>query len=107
MVLIDSWSSVPPHIQPPMAQVPKPILETFSDVPGIKTNSMLLDATLFGVLFAIVTIVRLHAKVACESHVASKPRLTGTNKQFHSHYERPGAAALAAPCCGCCDLAVR
>src|ERR1700731_801922 len=33
MVETDSDSSVPPHIQPPMAQVPIAMRETFSDVP--------------------------------------------------------------------------
>ena len=39
MVAIDSRSSVPPHIQPPIAQVPSPTRETFSDVSGICTTS--------------------------------------------------------------------
>src|SRR5208337_4658921 len=33
-------SSVPPHIQPPMAQVPKAIGETSSSVPGIRMYSI-------------------------------------------------------------------
>src|ERR1700730_9616695 len=38
IVLTDSSSSVPPHIQPPIAHVPRPIRETFSEVPVTLTN---------------------------------------------------------------------
>ena len=40
MVAIDSASSVPPHIQPPIAQVPSVMRETLSPVPGMSANSM-------------------------------------------------------------------
>src|SRR6266436_6076660 len=40
MVLIASSSSVPPHIQPPIAQVPRPMREILSEVSGIGANSM-------------------------------------------------------------------
>ena len=40
MVRIDCASSVPPHIQPPIAQVPKPMRETTSDVSAISMDSM-------------------------------------------------------------------
>src|SRR4029077_14637285 len=32
IVLTDSWSSVPPHIHPPIAQVPRPMRETVCEV---------------------------------------------------------------------------
>jgi hypothetical protein len=35
MVAIDTASSVPPHIQPPIAHVPRPIRDTVSGLPGI------------------------------------------------------------------------
>jgi len=41
MVATDSASSVPPHIQPPMAQVPIATGDTLSEVPGISLNSKL------------------------------------------------------------------
>ena len=37
---IDSRSSVPPHIQPPMAQVPRPTREAWRVVPESVTKSM-------------------------------------------------------------------
>src|SRR4029453_574948 len=40
MVLIASLSSVPPHIHPPIAQVPRPIREAFTGTPGILMVSM-------------------------------------------------------------------
>src|SRR5271154_4324618 len=40
MVRIDSRSSVPPHIQPPIAQVPRPIRETCNPVTAILVVSM-------------------------------------------------------------------
>src|SRR6516162_2879041 len=40
IVVIDPSSSVPPHIQPPIAQVPRPTRETLSEVSGIVANSM-------------------------------------------------------------------
>src|SRR6266481_5364025 len=40
MVWIERSSSVPPHIQPPIAQVPSPIREGERVVPGIFTYSM-------------------------------------------------------------------
>jgi hypothetical protein len=43
IVEIDSASSVPPHIQPPMAQVPIATRDTLSDVPGISARSMLIS----------------------------------------------------------------
>ena len=35
IVAIDSASSVPPHIQPPIAQVPMATRDTLRDVPGM------------------------------------------------------------------------
>src|SRR5437868_1259928 len=43
IVAIDWLSSVPPHIQPPMAQVPSAIREGFSAVPWISPYSMWLS----------------------------------------------------------------
>ena len=40
MVRIDSVSSVPPHIQPPIAQVPSPMREGASFVPGMRKVSI-------------------------------------------------------------------
>src|SRR5271163_2193579 len=40
MVRIDCASSVPPHIHPPIAQVPRPMRETLSGVPVISMDSM-------------------------------------------------------------------
>src|SRR5882672_1305021 len=40
MVRIDSLSSVPPHIQPPIAHVPCAIRETFISVPEITVYSI-------------------------------------------------------------------
>src|SRR5947209_5304110 len=42
MVRMDSFSSLPPHIHPPMAQVPKPIRELFRLVPLIVVYSKAL-----------------------------------------------------------------
>jgi hypothetical protein len=42
MVRIDSLSSVPPYIQPPMAHVPCAMRETFISVPKITLYSMCL-----------------------------------------------------------------
>jgi hypothetical protein len=39
MVLIDWVSSLPPHIQPPIAQVPSAMRETMSEVVGISISS--------------------------------------------------------------------
>src|SRR5262249_58228856 len=43
IVAADSASSLPPHIHPPMAQVPSATRETLSDVPGISTRCMLIS----------------------------------------------------------------
>jgi hypothetical protein len=40
IVAIDSASSVPPHIQPPMAQVPMATRDSSSDVPGMPVSSI-------------------------------------------------------------------
>src|ERR1700758_5108348 len=40
IVLTDSPSSVPPRIQPPIAQVPRPMRDTISEVSGIVPNSI-------------------------------------------------------------------
>src|SRR5437879_11746407 len=40
IVAMDCVSSVPPHIQPPMAQVPRATRDTSSDVPGTAERSM-------------------------------------------------------------------
>src|SRR5258705_10538709 len=40
MVETDSLSSVPPHIHPPMAQVPRATREIWIAVPGIPANSV-------------------------------------------------------------------
>src|SRR5882757_2898084 len=40
IVAIDSASSDPPHIQPPMAQVPTATRDTSSEVPGIVATSI-------------------------------------------------------------------
>src|SRR5260221_10717148 len=40
MVSMDSRSSLPPHIQPPMAQVPIAMRETSMDTPGIEAGCM-------------------------------------------------------------------
>src|SRR6188472_1092922 len=40
MVLTAALSSVPPHIHPPIAQVPRPIREAFTGTPGILMVSM-------------------------------------------------------------------
>src|SRR5271163_4903173 len=42
IVLIDSRSSVPPHIHPPIAQVPRPIRDISMPVLPILLNSMFL-----------------------------------------------------------------
>jgi hypothetical protein len=38
IVLIDSASSVPPHIHPPIAQVPRPTRDTVSEVPAMAAD---------------------------------------------------------------------
>jgi hypothetical protein len=40
MVSMASCSPEPPHIQPPIAQVPRPIRDGFSPVPAISIVSM-------------------------------------------------------------------
>src|SRR5216683_6868032 len=42
MVRMDSFSSVPPHIQPPMAQVPSAIRELMRFVPSMLMNSSMV-----------------------------------------------------------------
>jgi hypothetical protein len=39
-------SSAPPHIQPPMAQVPRPIRDGARSVPGIETVSILVGSAM-------------------------------------------------------------
>src|SRR6516164_7678845 len=50
MVRIDRSSSVPPHIQPPIAHVPRPMRETFCVMPSISTYSMTHSVRLAGSL---------------------------------------------------------
>jgi hypothetical protein len=45
IVAIDSASSVPPHIQPPMAQVPIATRETSSVVPGMRAYSIMASSS--------------------------------------------------------------
>ena len=40
---MDSASSVPPHIQPPIAQVPIATGDTLSDVPGMSVSFMFIS----------------------------------------------------------------
>src|SRR3954451_9946816 len=48
IVAIDSVSSVPPHIQPPIAQVPIATRDTLSDVPGMLACSIAMSAVSAG-----------------------------------------------------------
>src|SRR5262245_27515040 len=50
MVRIDRSSSVPHHIQPPIAHVPSPMRETFCAMPSISTCSMACPVRLAGSL---------------------------------------------------------
>ncbi len=45
IVPTDSASSVPPHIQPPIAQVPRATRDTSSDVPEMVASSMAISGT--------------------------------------------------------------
>src|SRR6266478_7428604 len=46
MVATEAASSAPPHIQPPMAQVPRPMRETGVPMPSIRSVSMLMVISL-------------------------------------------------------------
>src|SRR6266403_433143 len=48
MVRMDSFSSVPPHIQPPMAQVPNAIRELTRFVPSMLMYSSIFAFLIFG-----------------------------------------------------------
>jgi hypothetical protein len=43
IVAIDSASSVPPHIQPPIAQVPSATRDISSDVPAMAARSIAIS----------------------------------------------------------------
>jgi hypothetical protein len=43
MVEIDSASSVPPHIHPPIAHVPSATADTLREVPGILASSIVIS----------------------------------------------------------------
>src|SRR5579863_2710629 len=49
---MDSASSVPPHIQPPIAQVPRAIRELTSGVAGILTRSMAVISICWAMIFS-------------------------------------------------------
>src|SRR5260370_41327362 len=55
MVRMDSFSSVPPHIQPPMAQVPSAIRELIRCVPLISIYSIMLSFVLSPSLVSLAT----------------------------------------------------
>src|SRR6266850_294575 len=68
IVQMDSIVSLPPHFQPPMAQVPSAMRETSRPVPGMAANSMLRSRNLarlpiFGGLLscAVVVVLVAHA----------------------------------------------
>src|SRR5258708_31210589 len=70
MVQMDSTASLPPHFQPPIAQVPSAMRETSTPVPGIAVNSMLRSRNLAlppmsgGLLScAVVVILVAHARL--------------------------------------------
>ncbi|MDF5995715.1 hypothetical protein P4200_18135 [Pseudomonas aeruginosa] len=46
MVSTDVASSAPPHIQPPMAQVPRPMRETGVSIPSMRMLSTLMEILL-------------------------------------------------------------
>src|SRR6516165_5974059 len=50
IVAMDSASSVPPHIQPPMAQVPRATRDTSSDVPTMAARSISISPDHYGLL---------------------------------------------------------
>src|SRR4029077_20286373 len=55
MVRMDSFSSVPPHIQPPMAQVPSAIRELMIFVPLTSIYSCMLSLSFLVVLVSLAT----------------------------------------------------
>src|SRR5229473_186023 len=62
IVLIDSASSEPPHIHPPIAHVPKPIRDTVRLVLDIVVNSMRLLFVIYSLLCsALVRAIYLRA----------------------------------------------
>src|SRR5438093_3470118 len=60
MVAIDSHSSVPPHIQPPIAQVPSPMRDNSRVVPAIFVVSMVASDVMRFLVTSSVIIVTAH-----------------------------------------------
>src|SRR2546423_10438612 len=75
IVPIDSISSLPPHFQPPIAQVPSAMREISTPVPAMAANSMLRSRNLAllpivgllssAVVFALVAHARLDITLPC------------------------------------------
>src|ERR1700674_264770 len=74
IVKIDAASSAPPHIQPPIAQVPRPILETGAAMPSMCTVSTFMSGSsaAIGVLSCLGIRPR-HVSVALLVHGSTCP----------------------------------
>jgi hypothetical protein len=53
------FSELPPHIQPPIAQVPSAILEASMSVPPMVTNSMVTSQAVLRILFLKTCVMTL------------------------------------------------
>src|SRR5215471_7684524 len=58
IVAMDSASSVPPHIQPPMAQVPRATRDTSSDVPTMAARSISISPVSVSPAMALLLLLR-------------------------------------------------
>src|SRR5580704_6117871 len=63
MVRMDSFSSLPPHIQPPMAQVPSAIRELTRFVPSMLMYSSMLPYLLIHFEIVVLLAERLRVSV--------------------------------------------
>src|SRR5215467_9399069 len=58
IVAMDSASSVPPHIQPPMAQVPRATRDTSSDLPTMAARSISISPVSVSRAMALLLLLR-------------------------------------------------
>src|SRR6266436_8690193 len=75
IVAMDSASSVPPHIQPPMAQVPKATRDTSSDVPTMAARSISISPVSVSRAMVLLLLLRgLRRLFSVCSRASPQPR---------------------------------
>src|SRR2546426_10962344 len=74
IVAMDSDSSVPPHIQPPMAQVPRATRDTSSDVPIMAARSISISPVSVSRAMTLLLLLRGLRRLSACSRASPQSR---------------------------------